>query len=320
MSDAGHSPILWFYRCFNEMTGGHLKHSHYFEHTKTSGIFNPMLCLSSASRLARSEAENLWKLNSSNCLPNWIPSKGDAFFVAGEDWRYAGPFLNQFPMNPVINLIQGVRHADPGGQLYQFLSNRAIRVCVSNPVAEAINATGKVNGPVAVIENGIDMPPVNQFHDLPICPSIGILAYKNRNFGHLLVERFRELGIRYEMYEDVLPRCDYLKLLRKHRVLVCLPLVEEGFYLTGLEAMSQGSITVVPNCCGNLSYVNPGVNCFMPAYELEAVVLAVLEANSLSGVQQKQMSIKAIETAHRFTMAREREQYINLLRRLSALW
>lgn len=315
-----HSPTLWFYRRFDEMTGGHLKHSHYFEHTKLSGIFNPALYLNPASGLPKNDAIALWKLNDSNCIPCWAPAEGDAFFIAGEDWQYAMPFSNQFPMNPIINLIQGVRHADPKGQLYQFLGKRAIRICVSKPVAEAINATGKVNGPVVVIENGIDIAPANQKLDFPSHPSIGVLAYKNRYFGRLLVEKLKELGIEYEIYENLLPRPDYLHLLGRHRLLVCLPLAEEGFYLTGLEAMSQGAITVVPDCRGNLAYAQPNSNCFVPAYELDAVVSAVLQAYGLPSEKQKQMSINAIETAHRFSIAREREQYTNLLSNLNALW
>lgn len=314
------NPKLWFYRRFDEMTGGHLKHSHYFEHTKSSGIFNPSLHIDPASGLPKSDAVTLWKLNSNNCTPCWSPSKGDAFFIAGEDWQYAIPFLRQFPNNPIINLIQGVRHADPGSQLYKFLTNRAIRICVSYPVAEAIRATGKVNGSVIVIENGIEMPQIRKNIDFCEGLSIGVLAYKNRHFGLLLVQKLRQLGIDCEIYENLLPRPDYLHVLEKNSVMVCLPLAEEGFYLTGLEAMSQGVITIVPYCRGNVSYAQPNINCFMPDYELDAVVSAVLHAHGLSRELRKKISDNAIETAQRFSIASEREQYINLLSNLNSLW
>ena len=68
--------------------------------------------------------------------------------LAGVDWRYlAESGLESLP-NPRINLIQGVRHAHEGTEFHRYLAHRAIRVCVSREVADAISATERVEGPI----------------------------------------------------------------------------------------------------------------------------------------------------------------------------
>ena len=73
--------------------------------------------------------------------PRWAPKDGDVLFVAGVDWRYLSQAgLDGLP-NPRINLVQGIRHAHAGTELYGYLEKRAVRICVSQEVADAITAT-----------------------------------------------------------------------------------------------------------------------------------------------------------------------------------
>ena len=75
------------------------------------------------------------------------PGRADILFLAGLDWRYL--IDNGFDAlpNPRINLIQHVRHAHEGTELHGYLRQRAVRICVSEEVAQALYATGQVNGP-----------------------------------------------------------------------------------------------------------------------------------------------------------------------------
>ena len=66
-----------------------------------------------------------------------MPSGDDALFLAGEDWDLLPP---DHPRRIVVNLVQGVRHADPALPLFQSLSRKAIRICVSQAVADAVHA------------------------------------------------------------------------------------------------------------------------------------------------------------------------------------
>jgi hypothetical protein len=120
---------ILFFRDFQSCTGGHGKVWDYFCHC----------------------------LGSERWVDAWSVRDFDALFIAGMDWMELNG-LDLPPDLPVIILIQGIRHADPQLPLRRHLHRRAIRICVSQPVADAILATGGVNGPVRVIPAGLDMP------------------------------------------------------------------------------------------------------------------------------------------------------------------
>ena len=88
-------------------------------------------------------------------------SDRDVLFLAGVDWRYLNgewPRCSGQPQDQPH--VQGVRHAQRRDmELHRYLSERAIRICVSQEVADAISATGRTNGPVLTIPNGIDVAP-----------------------------------------------------------------------------------------------------------------------------------------------------------------
>ena len=58
---------------------------------------------------------------------------------------------------PVINLIQGFRHTRPQNPAFEFLGHRAIRLCVSPELEQALNELDIVEGPVITIPIGLDL-------------------------------------------------------------------------------------------------------------------------------------------------------------------
>jgi hypothetical protein len=119
----------------------------------------------------------------------WNPREADILFLAGLDWEM--PDENSADYPPIVNLIQGARHAHRGDVRFRFLTLRAIRICVSDEVSSRIKETGCVNGPVFTIQNGIDidvLPPraATGEHDIPVF----ISGLKNpefvRTLGNLL--------------------------------------------------------------------------------------------------------------------------------------
>ena len=90
-------------------------------------------------------------------LAAWSAERADMLFLGGMDWAVLSEAQRRSPPKPVINLIQHVRHANPNESLYQYLSYRAIRICVSAPVADALTATGRVNGPLSVSYTHLDV-------------------------------------------------------------------------------------------------------------------------------------------------------------------
>src|SRR5690606_25130358 len=115
--------------------------------------------------------------------PHWRPQEADVLFLGGMDWAVlSDPFS---PPRPVINLVQHVRHAWPDHPLHAFLAAPARRICVSQAVAKALQASGRVNGPIEVIPAALDIVGTAQ---PAMLPSAGVLvaALKAPALGHAL--------------------------------------------------------------------------------------------------------------------------------------
>ena len=150
---------VWFHRNFDRLTGGQVKHAHYFDHVRCLPGYRPRIAFTAdAPGTKPSPDQNrLWPAGSEFRTPRWAPQKGDVFFLAGLDWRFLAQSGLESSPNPRVNLVQHVRHGQPGTELYSHLKHRAVRICVSQEVADAINSTGQVNGPVFAIPNAVDV-------------------------------------------------------------------------------------------------------------------------------------------------------------------
>ena len=307
---------LLFYRDFMGFTGGHLKVWDYFVHTQHSSVYRPEIYFSEGSDKSKM---NPWVNTIDQALPEWHPDKADALFVGGMDW-------NMLPANeysnsriPIVNIIQGVRHADPDDIRYPFLKNRAVRVCVGEPVTEALHDTGQVNGPLFTIPNGID------FGQLPVSVeekdiAVLISALKQPELGRQLSEQLAATGHQVMLVTKKLPRNEYLSLLARTKVGIFLPLEVEGFYLPALEAMAMGVVVVCPDCIGNRAYCQPDVNCLSPEYNIMGFVTAVAAALSLTDEKRNKLVEAGYNTAQHHRLENERKMFLTILEQLEHIW
>lgn len=306
--------VIQFFRDFRGFTGGHLKVWHYFNHTLHSKTYTPRISFSSRT---------LWN----NTNP-WIRSKpsydsyhrldsANALFLAGLDWR-------NYPKNkeraslPVINLIQHVRHADPNGELFSFLSRPAIRICVSEPVTQAILNTGQVAGPVLTIPNGIDVP--NHLACKKSVEKILILGLKNPEAAARIDSIMSKNNVPTHCVTSFMPRDQYLQLISDFSFAVFLPHHEEGFYLPALEAMSLGRIVICPDCVGNREYGDDKVNGFFPRYTVEHIVDAIFAALRTPSEIRVSMEERAKISASKFSLQSEQRSYLEVLDQLTFFW
>jgi hypothetical protein len=248
VSDLADRTIL-FHRDFGGLTGGHLKVWDYYRHATHSRRYRPRIYLTPESVR---DAGNPWLSGPSPPLTAWRPAAADVLFLAGLDWEAVPEPVAM----PVINLVQGVRHADRGDPRRAFLVRPAIRICVSDEVADAIGGTGLVNGPVHVIPNGIDLddlPPPAAVRDTPVL----VAGAKNPAFATAVAERLGVAGVRADCLLAGLPRPAFLARLARAQVAVTLPLDREGFFLPALEAMAVGASVAAAGLIGFVGIVVP---------------------------------------------------------------
>ena len=315
---------VWFYREFQGLTGGQVKHADYFEHVRRLSGFLPRLTLGGAPLEAGLERDRqrLWPVSAADLAMQWQPQAKDVLFLAGTDWRYLRSAGLEDGANPRINLIQHVRHAKPGTELYGYLNQRAIRICVSIEVAAAIGATGRTNGPVFTIPNGIDLAsrPTRRASCIGKPRSLVVVGYKRRELATVLCKALSEANISHVALTSFLPRRDFLQLLAAADVAVCLPHAEEGFYLPALEAMASGCVVVTLDCVGNRSFCRQDENCLLAEPNVPALLRRAKDAMGMDVEAREKMLRAASGTVAEHTLEAERRRFLAILEDVDWLW
>src|SRR5262245_35348802 len=143
----------------------------------------------------------------------------DIWFLSGMDWRQIDPPERPDSPVPVINLIQHPTHFDPDNPRYEFLANRAIRICISPQVAEAVEATGRVNGPLFVIPDAIDLDRITAAAGAPARDlDFLVAAVKNPELGREVAARLGRGGRSVRLIDEHLThREEFLQLVARAR-------------------------------------------------------------------------------------------------------
>ncbi|WP_162404133.1 glycosyltransferase [Pseudoxanthomonas jiangsuensis] len=256
------------------------------------------------------DPSNPWMAVPSRIEPEWRPGTADLLFLAGMDWQALPRVLDG--RSRVLNLVQGLRHADPVQPLHAFLDRPATRICVSGAVATAITATGRVNGSVRIIPAALDLGAVMAAATGAHGDAVFIGAAKTPRLGNELAQRLRARGHAVELATDWLPRGEYLAAIAAAAVAVPLPAAAEGFFLPGLEVMALGRPLVMPACGGNAEYARDGMNCLMPEAEADALVQAVERLLAGPGLAQE-LVVAGRATAARHDLPAEREAFASLI-------
>ena len=320
---------VWFYRDYVRLFGGHVKHSHYLDHVLRMPGFAPRITFSGApanASLAR-EREWLWPAGDGVAAERWEPADRDVLFLAGVDWRYLSASGLDALANPRINLVQHVRHAHEGTELFRYLAQRAIRICVSQEVADAISATGRTNGPVLAIPNGIDVAPFvpargegspagfeSRRHP------VAIAGYKSPGLARALSGHLHAQRIGHRLVTEFLDRDSFLGLLAESRVAVCLPRAEEGFYLPALEAMASGCLVVTMDCIGNRGFCRHEDNCLVAEVSPGSLLRMTKRALAMSAGERRRMHRVARDTVAEHSLEVERGRFHAILGDIDRLW
>lgn len=305
---------MLFHRDYHGYTGGHGKIRDYLDHVQAHPGWSAAVYLSPSSDRA---AGNPF-LDAPGLTGLWTPQAADALLLGGMDWT-ALPPASASPDQPIVNLVQHVRHADPALPLRGFLSRRAIRVCVSTAVADAIAATGEVNGPIRVIPAAVDGAMLAALGGRTSGDGVFIDAVKQPRLGAAIAVELARFGVQADLHAARLPRADYLGAMAAAAVVVALPDPLEGFYLPGLEALALGRALVQYDCVGSRDYLRDGDNALVPTREVSAIAGAALRLHADAALRTR-LCAAGRATAARFDLAGERAGVHDLLDGLDDLW
>ena len=317
---------VWFHRAYAGLTGGQVKHAHYFDHARRMPGFAAKITFTDpadgeaaadGTALAR-ERDRLWRPEPGERAAAWAPGPADVLFLAGTDWRYLHSRGMERPEQPVLNLIQHVRHADAGTELRGYLANRALRICVSEEVALAIGAVARTNGPVLTIPNGTDLTPA------PGAPRrrhpIAIVGYKRPALARAVAAHLNAADAAHVASLGFLDRAAFLSLLADSAVAVCLPNPQEGFYLPAVEAMARGCVVVTLDCVGNRGFCRHAENCLVAPPDAAAIAEAAVAATALAEDARTRLLAAAAATVARHSLTAERARFHEVLANVDAIW
>ena len=304
-----------FYRNYRQFQGGHLKVWHYFHHVLASPCCTPSIYFSNESIW---DEDNPWAmLRGTSLIENdWRPERADILFLAGKDWEMLSEERRRHPVQPVINLLQGMRHADPGDVRYRYLEYPALRICVSRPVLEAVRSTGRANGPLIEIPNGVEVAAFSQ-EAIGKSVDLMIVAAKNPDLGRRLGALLESPGRKLDVVSQRLGRGDFLVRLAAANVALFLPCREEGFYLPALEAMRLGTLVVCPDVVGNRTFCIPEKNCFRPTYRTDAILTEVRQALSLGRAERERLLAEARKVADEHSLEAEHRAFSAVLMKIA---
>lgn len=303
-----------FHRDFRGYSGGHGKVADYVGHVDAHPGFEASTWLVPGATVA----DNPWLAEGMRLAATWAPAEARVLFLAGMDW-HAVPTDKR--ARPVINLVQGLAHGDPGDARHAWLSRPAIRICVSSAVANAIEATGRVNGPVHVIPAGLAPLPATPARP-PLrpgqAPRVVITGGKEAALAEGVATAMAARGGSATVLPAGLSRTDFLAALAVADIAVLLPHEREGFYLPGLEAMALGCAVVLPDAQGNREYLQPDENARVPAREPTAIADAALGLRD--AVARAALVEAGLRTVTAHSLMRERQAFHALLDRLDEEW
>lgn len=299
-----------FHRQYYAYTGGHQKVHDYLLHTTRATGFAPDLFLDNKSAINTQLFDNLPGVTYSQ---QYRPDNFDVAFLAGMDWQAYAPFFD--PKQVKINLIQHVRHGDPKHPLHQFLQHRAVRLCVSEAVKQAIEPYA--NGPCIAIKMGYQMAEVKARKT----QDLYILATKQPKLGKGICQWAQQKGLSVVLHDSPVERRQVHQAMAESRVTLTLPNKTEGFYLPGIEAMALSGWAIVPDCIASREYTLKGANISSCELSMQSCQQAVEQALAESGkwlAWLKQRRGRQITSGYQLDA--EGEHYRRVLKDLDALY
>jgi hypothetical protein len=296
---------MLFTRHVPGLLGGTLKVFDYLEHVRLSGRFEPILYL-------RAGSVDISAYVASSVRVVDAPLETDAYFFAGSDWTVADQAGFSLENRVVINLIQGFRHLDPREPMHAHLTRPAVRICVSEPLARAIRASGLANGPLLCVPNGIDVARVTSFA-ASRAERVFIAGLKRPELARAVAAKLA--GTEVDLCIERLPRDAFLARMGRCAVTVALPFSFEGFYLPALEAMALESVVVLARADGPASFCRDGVNAVVTADDA-AMLAAAARALLAEPARQERLRGAARETARAHDLQHERRAVLALIDQL----
>jgi len=246
-----------------------------------------------------------------------------AFLSWPTQYEILGPRLSRWTHHEqVICIVQNVRWANPtftNGYAIRLLSRPMARIMTNGVVLEAVGPYLNERSMTEIIDLGHDTAFFARERTGGPGPRIRV-AYTTwkSDVGDRVAGRVRDPAFEFRAIRNPVGWEELRELYHWADVFLATPLVEEGFYLPGLEAMAAGAIVLSSDAGGNRAYCEFDENCMRVEFDdPSSYVEVLLSLRTADPAKLDRMRQRGYETTELHTLSLERVHFGAFLERLA---
>jgi hypothetical protein len=209
-----------------------------------------------------------------------------AFLSWPTHYQIVEPRLSRWTRHEqVIFIVQNVRWANPtftNGYALRLLSRPMARIMTNEVVLEAVKPYLNASSMTEVImlgnDSGFFAKDRSGGFGTPV--RVGYTTWKS-DVGDRVAEVLRKSDpgvFEFRAIREPVGWEELKELYHWSDVFLATPLIEEGFYMPGLEAMAAGAVVISSDAGGNRSYCRFGENCIQVGFEESTGYAEALQA------------------------------------------
>src|SRR5918997_2189697 len=224
----------------------------------------------------------------------------------------------------IIFIVQNIRWANPsftGGYALRLLSRPMARIMTNEVVLEAVKPylNPSSMSEVILLGNDSNFFAKQRTGGFSSLVRVGYTTWKSAVGDEVAKMLADDPGFEFRAIRESVGWQELRELYHWSDVFLATPLVEEGFYMPGLEAMAAGAVVVSSDAGGNRAYCRFGENCVEVGFEDAAGyadALRALKGYDLAEIDRLRGG--GYEAVGRHTLEHERDRFGEFMRRLTA--
>lgn len=297
-----------FYQHFGHekvIRGAHHKTYDFFQHVSANKKFIPIVVFDSESQWHDGLP---WYQHFSN-MPTLdsLTIKPDIFFLnSGKDWLRISQHIDIPSSTPIISPVNHFKAVNPKHPAYELLSKKAIRICPSPELYQAVKNHPNTNGPCLYVPNGVyvmqELKSINIVKDIDLL----IVGQKNPDMATELMNHLSQLDLKIDCIDYWIDRNEFQNKIAKSKISIHLPKKIEAHYIPAIESMMLNSLVIMPNCIGNETYAKHKKNCIITQYDIESIYNCLKNTLELPSEDLERIITQARRDAQFFNVEREK--------------
>lgn len=222
----------------------------------------------------------------------------------------------------VIFIVQNVRWANPsftGGYALRLLSRPMARIMTNDVVLEAVKPylNPSSMSEVILLGNESSFFAKERRGGLGNPVKVGYTTWKSGVGDEVARILADDRRFEFRAIREPVGWKELRELYHWSDVFLATPLVEEGFYMPGLEAMAAGAVVISSDAGGNRAYCRFGENCVGVRFEDAGGYVEALKSLREGSAQEvERLRGAGYEAVKQHTLEHERERFGEFMERL----